>query len=134
MKKLFLILSAASLVWACGNNQNVAKQEEATTSTGIFGELITADSAVSVDELKTLMGDKTEMNVKLSGMVDAVCQGEGCWLDLKTADGNKLHVIFKGEFVVPKDAVGKQAIVQGIAKIEEPEKELVFEADGVIIQ
>lgn len=136
MKKLFLIITVALVAWACGNNQQSAQQtqQETTVSTGNFGAAITADSAVSVDELKNLMGDKTEINVKLSGTVDAVCQGEGCWLNLKTADGNKLHIVFKDEFVVPKDAAGKQAIVQGVAKIEEPTHELVFEAEGVIIQ
>jgi hypothetical protein len=106
------------------------------------------------------MGDKTELQVKLSATVDAVCQKKGCWMDLKSGDSSTLRVTFKDYgFFVPKDAAGKQAVVQGIAKIEEtsvadlkeyakdagksteeieaikePKKELVFEATGVIIK
>jgi hypothetical protein len=81
-------------------------------------------------------------------------------MDLKSGDSSTLRVTFKDYgFFVPKDAAGKQAVVQGIAKIEEtsvadlkeyakdagksteeieaikePKKELVFEATGVIIK
>jgi hypothetical protein len=164
MKKIFLMLSVTALLWACGNNQQGQTAATAdSTQTGAeayFGDKISADSAVAISELTTLMGDKTELQVKLSATVDAVCQKKGCWMDLKSGDSSTLRVTFKDYgFFVPKDAAGKQAVVQGIAKIEEtsvadlkeyakdagksteeieaikePKKELVFEATGVIIK
>lgn len=166
MKKYLFIASAALLV-ACGQTQNnhaenTATDSSATAQTQVqyFGELITADSAVTFEEMKTAMGTNKEMNVKVTAPIDAVCQKKGCWMDVKAADGSTMRVTFKDYgFFVPKDASGKQAIMQGVAKIEEtsvadqqeylkdagkskeeiaavkePKKELVFEANGVIIQ
>lgn len=53
--------------------------------------------------------DKT---VRVSGKVSAVCQGQGCWLELGDEAG-AAHVKLKGHsFFVPKDASGKQAEVE----------------------
>lgn len=164
MKKLFAILSASTLIWACGNKQQGQSATTAdstqTATEAYFGDKITADSAIAISELAALMGDKTELPIKLTATVDAVCQKKGCWMDLKSADSSSLRVTFKDyAFFVPKDAAGKAAIVQGIAKIEEtsvadlkeyakdagktkeeidaikePKKEMVFEASGVIIK
>jgi hypothetical protein len=165
MKRLILI-GTISLLFACGNN--ASKQETANVSDStataaaeqFFGDKITAENATPIADLKTLMGDKTELPVKLQASVDAVCQKKGCWMDLKTADGGTMRVTFKDYgFFVPKDAAGKDAIVEGVAKIEEtsvadlkeyakdagkskdeieaikePKKELVFEASGVILK
>jgi hypothetical protein len=81
-------------------------------------------------------------------------------MELKNNDGTTMRVTFKDYgFFMPKDCSGKTAIVEGIAKVEvtsiedlkeyakddgqskediakitEPQKELVFEAKGVILQ
>jgi hypothetical protein len=165
MKKVFLI-AAAGFVFACGNP--APKQETGNTATAdstasvelFFGDKITADSAQPIAELKQIMGDRKEVKVKIYAPVEAVCQKKGCWMDLKTAEGEPVRVTFKDyAFFVPKDAAGKEAIVDGFARIEEtsvadlkeyakdagkskeeiaaikePQKELVFEASGVILK
>lgn len=165
MKKI-LVIGAVAFIFACGNS--TPKQEAAANSTAAastateqyFGDKITADSAQPIAEMKNLMGDQTEMKMKITAPVDAVCQKKGCWMDLKTADGEPIRVTFKDyAFFVPKDAAGKEAIVEGVAKVEEtsvadlqeyakdagkskeeiaaikePKKELVFEASGVILK
>lgn len=165
MKRIFVI-GAVAFLFACGNS--TPKQENTTlvdstataASEQFFGDKITAENATPIADLKTLMGDKTELPVKLQASVDAVCQKKGCWMDLKTAEGETMRVTFKDYgFFVPKDAAGKEAIVEGVAKIEEtsvadlkeyakdagkskeeieaikePKKELVFEASGVILK
>ncbi len=163
MKKLLLIACSAVL-FSCG--QKVAKQENAQTAVDsakveqFYGDKINADSAMPIADLKNLLGDKKEINIKLKAEVEAVCQKKGCWMDLKNANGEKLRVTFKDyKFFVPKDCAGKTAIVDGKASIEEtsvgdlkeyakdagkskaeidaikePKKELVFEASGVILQ
>jgi hypothetical protein len=81
-------------------------------------------------------------------------------MELKNGDGSTVRVTFKDYgFFMPKDASGRTAIVDGIAKVEvtsigdlkeyakddgqsqaeidaikEPLRELVFEAKGVIIK
>ncbi len=166
MKRIFVI-GAVAFLFACGNNSPKSENTTAINSTAtaggaeqFFGEKISTENAKPIAELKTLMGDKTELLVKLEAPVDAVCQKKGCWMDLKTAEGETMRVTFKDYgFFVPKDAAGKQAIVEGVAKVEEtsvadlkeyakdagkskeeieaikePKKELVFEASGVILK
>lgn len=135
-------------------------EKTTTTEQQFFGEKITAEGAKPSDSLKAMMGTDTVLNCKLTGKIDAVCQKKGCWMELKNADGTTLRVTFKDYgFFMPMDCSGKTAIVDGIAKIEltsvqdlkeyakddgqskeeiakitEPEQELVFEAKGVILQ
>lgn len=166
MKKV-IYLSLATLAFACGqNNTQTATSADSTATEQTaanaesFGDIITADSAITIEEMKTLMGDKQELVVKVTAPVDAVCQKKGCWMELKANDGTAMRVTFKDYgFFVPKDCSGKTAIVSGVAKVEvtsiadlkeyakddgqseaeiaaitEPKKELVFEANGVILQ
>jgi hypothetical protein len=151
MKNL-LIIGVFAILFAYGNKAQAQGQN--------YGAKITAEGARPVSDLKKLMGNKTEMNVKLQGTVESVCQKKGCWMDLKGADGKSIHVTFKDyAFFMPKDASGKQAIIDGVAKVEEtsvadlkeyakdagksqkeidaikePKRELVFEASGVILK
>ncbi len=160
MKKI-LIIAMGVFALACGqSSQNKAVTESENKKATYYGEKITEDSAISIDELAAKMGDQTSMPIKLTAEIGAVCQTKGCWMDLKKTDGSKMRVTFKDYgFFMPKDCSGKTAIVRGVAKIEEtsvadlqeyakdagkskeeiaaitvPEKELVFEADGVILQ
>lgn len=164
MKKIIVLGSIAFIV-ACG--QQVAKQEnkqpvEGTTANATelyFGDKITADGAQPVTELRSMMGDKKELATKLSGTIEAVCQKKGCWMDLKNGE-ESIRITFKDYgFFMPKDAAGKEAIIEGVAKVEEtsvsdlkeyakdagkseteiaaikePKQELVFEANGVILR
>lgn len=162
MKKLFPLLFLILGMYACGeSNPESADDQEATTlKQEFFGDKITADDAIHVEDLQKAMGDQKELNVKVSGQVDAVCQKKGCWMELKNEKGENVRVTFKDYgFFVPIDCSGQTAIVDGIAKVEitsvqdlreyakdegksqdeidaitEPLEELVFEADGVIIQ
>jgi hypothetical protein len=160
--KRIAIIAALAFVASCGNP--TPKTESTTnadsSATTYYGEKISPDSAALIADLKALMGDKTELNIKLEATVDAVCQKKGCWMELKNNDGTSLRVTFKDyAFFMPKDGAGLTAIVDGIAKVEvtsiadlqeyakddgqskediakitEPKKELVFEAKGVILK
>ncbi len=155
-------MAAVVFFAACGNTTttNTSPVSNDTAAVSYYGEKITKDSAIAIGSLKSAMGDQTELKVKIEAPVDAVCQKKGCWMDLKMADGETMRVTFKDyAFFVPKDAAGKTAIVDGVAKIEETsiadlkeyakdagksqaeidaiketQKELVFEASGVILQ
>lgn len=156
MKK-FLYYIPLLIYGAC--NQTPVSTSNSTHAT-YYGEKITADSAIDINELKSAMGNLTELAIKVKGPVSAICQKKGCWMDLSFSDSTTMRVTFKDYgFFMPKDGSGKTAIIRGVAKIEEtsvadlqeyardagkseaevaaiasPEKELVFEADGVILQ
>lgn len=158
MKKICFILSVLTIL-SCGQNQPSADTKTGETET-YYGEKITSDSAISIDDLTTAMGDQKEMSLKLTATVDAICQKKGCWMDLKKSDGSTMRVTFKDYgFFMPKDGAGKTAVVRGVARFEEtpvadlqeyardagkseeevnaitePKQELVFEADGVILK
>lgn len=154
--KTILYFLLGSLALACSRN----KPAENAAAPSFYGSVITADSAITIEELKRQMGDKTELSAKVTAPVEAVCKKKGCWMRLKASDGSTMRVEFRDYgFFVPVDTKDKTAIVAGIARvhetpvadlkevakddgasreeieaIKEPARELVFEADGVILQ
>lgn len=139
-----------------------------STSLGVFaqheisyhGKKITEKGAIPATQLATKMGSKDKLPAKVEGTVESVCKMKGCWMKVKTGDGQTMRVTFKDYgFFVPKDIVGKTVVVEGTAettvtpvdelrhyaqdagkpkeeieKITEPEKALTFVADGVIVK
>jgi hypothetical protein len=153
LKNLFLGIFAASLLAACGSNNTDNKH---------FGATITADNALSYDELIGKMAAVDSMPAKVTGKVAEVCQKKGCWMTIVSDDPSKpeMRVTFKDyAFFMPKDLAGKRVVCDGYAIVEvtpvdvlrhyaedagkskaeieaitEPKRELAFEAAGVIIQ
>lgn len=132
----------------------------ATAQDSYHGKKISEKGAIPAAQLASNLGNKTEAKTKVEGTVESVCQMKGCWMKLKTADGQTMRVTFKDYgFFVPKDISGKTVVVEGvakqtttpvselrhyaedagkskeeIAKITEPEKAITFVADGVIVK
>lgn len=129
MRKSFYLLTFSLLVIlsSCCNQQEKKEHESnhetaviPTSSTGNFGEDITADKAISAANLPELLKDKETVEVKLTGDVAAVCQMSGCWVDIDMGNDEIIHVTFKDDsFVLPKDATGKTAVIEGLATYEE---------------
>jgi len=137
----------------------VVETEEVENPEGSFGRVIAAEGAVTMDEFSSLIEGKDSVNVKLLAVTEDVCQKKGCWMKVKTADGELMRVRFKDYgFFVPKDLTGKQVVFEGvafkdttsvedlrhyaedggqspeeIAAITEPEINTSFLADGVVI-
>ncbi len=113
---------------SCGNSTDSNNSKESKTmpkgrvevaDLTVFGNDIAIDKAADVRRLTSLLGDNTNLNVKLIGKVENVCQASGCWLDMDLGDGKTLHVTFKDEaFVVPKDMAGKIVLIEGVATTE----------------
>lgn len=132
----------------------------ATAQDSYHGKKISEKGAIPAAQLASNLGNKAEAKTKVEGTVESVCQMKGCWMKLKTADGQTMRVTFKDYgFFVPKDISGKTVVVEGvakqtttpvselrhyaedagkskeeIAKITEPEKAITFVADGVIVK
>ena len=143
---------------------NSIAQEDANTvgvsSYEYFGEKIDEKGAVKPADFLNKMESSDSINVKLEAKIVTCCRKKGCWMDLDLENGTTMKVRFKDyEFFVPKDADGRMAVVQGVAKkevidvatlrhyaedagkseeeiaaITEPEKGYSFTASGVIIK
>ncbi|MEY4593971.1 MAG: hypothetical protein RIQ47_381 [Bacteroidota bacterium] len=130
-----------------------------TEKTQSYGEKITVDGAIDVKKLPGMVKEGENLPIKVTGTVQSVCQKKGCWMKMEMADGKTMMVHFKDYgFFVPKDCNGKRLTMEGFAfievtpvdqlrhyaedagkskaeieKIVDPEKELTFEASGVLI-
>jgi hypothetical protein len=55
----------------------------------------------------------TSKTVRTEGVVSAVCQESGCWMEL-TDEAGQAHVKMAGHaFFIPKEANGHRAVIQG---------------------
>jgi hypothetical protein len=137
-----------------------ANGQDSLEPTGSFGEPIDKKGAVSVKKLAQKMDEAESLDIKVKGTITEVCQAKGCWMTLDLGNDELMRVKFKDYgFFVPKDAVGKTAIIKGVAKneivgvdelkhlaedagrsekeinaIDKPKEELTFVAEGVIIK
>lgn len=168
MKQLFFMMMVLTALIACQNNsanQDMAAEETSVDSTAQdtvhFGEVVEQDGAVSFEEMLTQLEGKDSIEVKVTGMVDAVCQTKGCWMNISSATPglDTMFVKFKDYgFFVPKNIAGRTVVMQGtvyrevtsvdelrhyaedegkspeeIAMITEPREELKFMANGVLL-
>jgi hypothetical protein len=126
-----------------------------------YGAKINAEDAISAHQAREKYADLKAGDtavVKFEAPINAVCKSKGCWMQLETGE-ETVFVKFKDYgFFVPTDATG-DAIVEGkayleevsvaelkhmakdggkteaeIAAITEPQRELRFMADGVLIK
>ncbi len=104
--------------------------------------------------------DDAADTILVEGTIQEVCQTKGCWMTLRDDSGDEVLVRFRDyAFFVPRNAMGRQALVTGradyqtlsvealrhlaedagksaaeIAKITEPRESITFTADSVWIQ
>lgn len=124
-----------------------------------FGEEVKPGDVKPAAKMEAAMGDKKTADMKIEGKVVDVCKKKGCWMTLQMPNGDPMRVTFKDyAFFMPMDIVGKNVVLDGIAKkqtisvetlrhyaedakkspeevakITDPKKELAFEAKGVVI-
>ena len=157
MKNFFLILlGIAMTLSAC---DQIGKNAEKQVEGEYFGEKITSEGAEDAARLTEMMKGKDSLKVKLSGTINSCCQKKGCWMMVDLGNDQEMRVSFKDySFFVPLESAGRKVIMEGIARYEvtsiedlkhfaqdagqtqaqidsitEPEKDLVFEASGVIL-
>ncbi|MCW5908576.1 MAG: DUF4920 domain-containing protein [Chitinophagales bacterium] len=125
-----------------------------------YGAPITKDGAVDVKLMPEKMKGQPAAQVKITGKVISVCQVKGCWMTADLGNGKTMRIRFKDyAFFMPKDCSGQTFYAEGkiswdttsiaqlrhyaedagkskeeIEKITEPAVELVFLADGVILE
>lgn len=148
---------------SCNKSAVKSKELAADTSKyQYFGEKINEQNVLPLEDVLNKMQQEslTELEAKVSGTVLEVCQVKGCWMTLETPDEGEMRVTFKDYgFFMPKDIADKTVVIEGTAElvttsvedlkhyaedagqtqeeidqITEPEKEITFEAFGVIIK
>lgn len=121
MNKLFVIIIAVAAV-AC-------QQKPAT---GTFGEKFENTGASDFKSALSEYGMGKDTTYIISGVIENVCQGEGCWISFKN-DSSEFLVNTHEKFSMPKNSKGKKAIAKG--KFEKTEEgEVEFVPTGVIIE
>lgn len=151
MLKHFLTILAVILSISVSNAQKPKGET--------FGEKISPKGAVSYDQMLQKLRGKDSIEVKIVGVVDAVCQAKGCWMTITEPNKPEMMVKFKDYgFFVPKDISGRKVVMQGFAyrevtpvdelrhyaedagkskeeieKITQPKEELKFMASGVLL-
>ena len=158
MRKLsnVIILTGLLLSYCMGQKAEFTKEGQ-----NIFGASITSEGAKSLNSIAFNGSSNDTLDIKLSGIINEVCQAKGCWMTLESEENMDEQVFIKFKdyaFFVPKNAGGKKAIVKGklfaevtsvdelrhyaedkgasdeeIAAISEPQRELKMMAEGVII-
>lgn len=156
MKTLTTVV-AAFLIAHTGFAQSAPMQAQNVQS---YGAKITADGAMSTANFAKAMSQTDSMAVKLECEIITSCTKKGCWMTVQLPEGKQMMVRFKdyGFFVPTKGLEGKRAVLQGYAtkevvdvatlrhyaedagkskeeieKITQPEHNLMFLADGVLI-
>lgn len=165
MKYLLLIATLVVTLNSCNNasqtkNKSDKKQVLNPVEGEVYGNKIANENIMMATTLHQQMADEDEMELKLEGNIEAVCQMSGCWMDMDLGDGEIVHVTFKDEaFTLPKDVTGKNAVIEGVTirqevpvaelkkaakaegksqdeidAINKPKVEYYFEADGVTLR
>ncbi|MCF6360269.1 MAG: DUF4920 domain-containing protein [Cyclobacteriaceae bacterium] len=159
--KGILFIASILLLSSCDNsNQSNKNAEFESIKITNHGEVITDEGAISSADFLSKFESKDSLEIKLTANITEVCSKKGCWMKLDMDNGKTMRVTFKDYgFFVPKDAAGRTAIIQGVAKMDtvdiatlkhyaedadasqeeidaitEPEINYAFEAVGVIIK
>lgn len=98
-----------------------AQPAAATPGTGKFGAPVSAAGPVLA--ATAVLADSSkydDKDLKLTGTVSGACQKKGCWMTLGGGEpgAQTIRVTFKDYgFFVPKDCLGKKAVVEGHFKV-----------------
>ncbi len=158
LSRLIFLFTFCSIIASCQSTP--ADQTKETGQAQSFGELITADGAISYSDMMSQMTTADSMTVKVRGTVQGVCQAKGCWMNLNDEQSTaETFVKFKDYgFFMPKDIAGREVIMDGYAyreitsvdelrhyaedegkskeeieAITEPVEEMKFMASGVLL-
>ena len=164
MKKLVLASAVLLTLISCKEeSEKEVVMTEPQTEYAVFGDSISSEGALSLEEITSKFGDLNEgdtVTLKFNSTIKDVCQKKGCWMNLSLADDKETFVKFKDyDFFVPMNAKNKEVVVSGKAYISEqsvadlkhyaqdagksqasidsitaPKKKYLFMADGVLIK
>ncbi|MBA3986704.1 MAG: DUF4920 domain-containing protein [Flavobacteriales bacterium] len=126
MKKIILLVSVFTLLFACKNNN---ENQEITTAEVegqekylAIGDPISDADAISDKEMAALYANLKPgdtVDVKFVSTVNEVCQNKGCWMKMDLGEKEAMIKFKDYAFFMPKDIAGKEVILNGKAFVEE---------------
>lgn len=158
MRKLFVLLLAATTLQACSQTKPEIEAEATVQTENTYGTEFAEENIISTAQLQESLGDQDSIQATVTAEIVESCQSKGCWMDVKLQDGSTMKVTFRDyAFFVPvEDLSGRQVVMTGtarhevisvddqrhyaedagksaeeIAAITQPREELRFVADGV---
>lgn len=84
----------------------------ATLVDGYYGVAFKEENTLSLENALKNFAEKGEADAQISGEIETVCQSQGCWFDLKGANGPQT-IDFGHKFLIHKDIAGKKVVVNG---------------------
>ncbi len=80
-----------------------------------YGEGVTLEKAVSIEQLLASPGDYLGQTVRVDGTITGVCKMRGCWMQVTDANGNGVRIkVEDGVIVFPATSMGQTASAQGV--------------------
>ncbi len=155
MKKILLL----SIVVLCIQLLSNAQPPKVPANKGSqFGNPVAATALTDINSLPTAMATKETLPLDVKGVVTEVCSKEGCWIKVKTENGNMMVKMKDHAFTVPLALNGKEILINGVATkkttsvehlkhyaedagkskaeieaIKEPKKEITITANGITV-
>jgi hypothetical protein len=125
MKKLFIILSAASFFAISCNNKSTEKaptEDSTKIVSNQFGIKFENLSPMLVADVANQVKEGKEFNGVMEGKIVDVCQKAGCWANLELPDGKTMKVKFRDakgeEYGIDINSVGKTIDVHGVGYMD----------------
>lgn len=80
-----------------------------------FGDGVTLEKAVSIEQLLASPGDYMGQKVRVDGIVTGVCKMRGCWIQVTDDEGNGVRIkVEDGVIVFPATSMGNKASAEGV--------------------
>ena len=161
MKKTFVLLLSAALLYGCSQSTPANQDAEATATGNSYGASVAEENVITAAQLQESVAGQDSVQATVTAEIVQSCQSKGCWMDVKLADGNTMKVTFRdyGFFLPVEDLKGRTVVFAGTAKhevisvddqrhfaedagksaeeiqaITTPKEELRFVADGVLLK
>ncbi|MBT3980319.1 MAG: DUF4920 domain-containing protein [Bacteriovoracaceae bacterium] len=111
---IFCILIAISFSSAFASGSDHAEKVSGTPkSKSFYGKAIQGKSSHTLNHIVSNFEKFKSTPCTFKAVVTKVCQKKGCWMGLKSSQGN-IRVVFDNYgFFVPVSLIGKKVIVQG---------------------
>ena len=97
----------------------------ATEQTTALGEELALDRATPIATILAEPDRLAGERVQVAGRVTGVCAAKGCWMDVTDAAGRTIQVKVEddGPLVFPMNAMGGDAVVEGLVEVLPMERE-----------
>jgi len=128
-----LAMSLGLALAACGGSETSQGEsaETARADAERFGAAVTLAEASPISGLASQPGNYAQKEIRVEGVVAAVCKGMGCWVEVRASDGSSIIARSLDHSVtVPMDCEGRSIVVQGLFQAMPVDPETEAEHSG----